>query len=42
VIEYLLANGTERAVDEITDNSSQIAVCASIFEISLLIKTDLV
>jgi hypothetical protein len=28
VIEYLLANGTERVVDEIIDNSSQIAVCA--------------
>ncbi|PAN28621.1 hypothetical protein PAHAL_5G166700 [Panicum hallii] len=29
VIEYLLANGTERAVDEITDNSSQIAKLTS-------------
>jgi len=29
VIEYLLANGTERAVDEITDNSSEIAKLTS-------------
>lgn len=28
VAEYLLANGTERAVEEIIDNSPQIAVCA--------------
>jgi hypothetical protein len=36
VIEYLLANGSERAVDDIIDNSSQIAVCVtSLFFVEL-------
>ena len=35
VAEYLLANGTERAAEEIIDNSSQIAVCAAVARFSV-------
>ena len=35
VAEYLLANATERAAEEIIDNSSQIAVCAAVARFSV-------
>jgi hypothetical protein len=34
VAEYLLANGTERAAEEIIENSSQIAVCVIVARFS--------
>jgi hypothetical protein len=34
VAEYLLANGTERAAEEIIENSSQIAVCVIVAHFS--------